>query len=280
MGIFHKYSLPSVDLPIDSWHDQSIGHNSWTAPEVAPFSDGVCSNLEREYLSNGFDGMILPDYSDLDKFTDGFMPDFATQLLSSQEAGLATSQVYGSQTTTTTSLPQLPISFVEDSAAAEIKYKENSLWIKPACEGRTACPRPGPYQYEWKHCRKSFSDVWQLRSHARGHTRLKSSCQWEGCTRPEESRTSLNKHLDTHIRPHSCPRERCVFRAATKKTLKRHIRTHKMDIGTDIYFCPFINCQYHEGGGCTGFSRRDNASRHIKNMHDSRRRPVAGILGK
>ena len=79
--------------------------------------------------------------------------------------------------------------------------------------------------------------------------------------------TCDSKHLDSHVKPHVCPEETCSHRAAKARDLKRHMLSHGILPGTEIYYCPSPGCDHSRDGANRPFARFDNAARHIKKKH-------------
>ncbi|PMD37165.1 hypothetical protein L207DRAFT_71660 [Hyaloscypha variabilis F] len=119
----------------------------------------------------------------------------------------------------------------------------------------------------WRGCKASFKKMVEFRLHVRSHTTEAQRCFWAACQRLPESRSSLNKHLDSHTKPHTCPQGGCRHRAAKLRDIERHILSHGTPNGAKVYYCPARDCQYSDGR--TSFSRMDNAKRHIRQMHAS-----------
>ncbi|KUJ21243.1 uncharacterized protein LY89DRAFT_430873 [Mollisia scopiformis] len=116
----------------------------------------------------------------------------------------------------------------------------------------------------WEQCGIVFSSSTERRNHVRSHTINAVDCRWPGCARSFEGRASLNKHLDTHIKPHACPNPTCQHTAATPRDLERHMDTHQRLLG---YYCPIDSCRASRSSSKPAFSRLDNAARHIKRIH-------------
>ncbi|KAH9219461.1 hypothetical protein DL95DRAFT_485772 [Leptodontidium sp. 2 PMI_412] len=121
------------------------------------------------------------------------------------------------------------------------------------------------HRCHWKNCAEDFAELAMLRSHLRSHSRSASGCLWSGCSRVLKNTSTLNKHLDTHIKPHVC--SNCQHQTATPRDLARHVRSHGMQSGTIIFYCPAASCPWHLGGSKRPFARRDNAVRHVTQMH-------------
>ncbi|KAH6707600.1 hypothetical protein BKA61DRAFT_130931 [Leptodontidium sp. MPI-SDFR-AT-0119] len=121
------------------------------------------------------------------------------------------------------------------------------------------------HRCRWKDCAEDFAELAMLRSHLRSHSRSASMCLWNGCSRVMKNTSTLNKHIDTHIKPHVC--SHCQHQAATPRDLARHVRSHGMESGTIIFYCPAASCPWHLGGSKRPFARRDNAVRHVTQMH-------------
>ncbi|KAH7323779.1 hypothetical protein BKA65DRAFT_74877 [Rhexocercosporidium sp. MPI-PUGE-AT-0058] len=118
---------------------------------------------------------------------------------------------------------------------------------------------------QWKNCTEGFEELAMLRNHLRSHSRSVSKCLWNSCYKVTRNTSTLNKHLDTHIKPHVC--SHCQHQAATPRDLARHVRSHGMESGTSIFYCPSAPCPWHLGGSKRPFGRRDNAVRHVAQMH-------------
>lgn len=123
-----------------------------------------------------------------------------------------------------------------------------------------------------------------IRVHSRSHTKQTRVCQWNGCSR-EFSSTSLlkyfqtsnmiscpmliiiSKHLDSHAKPYTCTETMCMHRSATLRDLRRHVLTHRLPPGTNLYYCPIEVCKHSEHGTASPFKRVDFFKRHMKRKH-------------
>ncbi|PMD12715.1 hypothetical protein NA56DRAFT_652254 [Hyaloscypha hepaticicola] len=123
----------------------------------------------------------------------------------------------------------------------------------------------GDYACGWKGCQSRFDQLLQFRNHVRSHTSEASSCLWNGCVRQPEASSSLNKHLDTHVKPHFCTFAGCSHRAAKQRDMRRHMTSHVLSPGSTVYYCPSPSCTHSKGG--KPFTRPDNARRHVVKMH-------------
>lgn len=146
-------------------------------------------------------------------------------------------------------------------------------------KGKGHSPRPAPeriskcsnaiktFHCQWEGCGRFLPNLEVLRKHVRSHSTQGSCCKWLGCIRATEQRSSLNKHLDSHVKPHVCPEVTCSHRAAKARDLKRHMLSHRILPGTEIYYCPSPGCDHSRDGANRSFARFDNAARHIKKKH-------------
>jgi hypothetical protein len=123
----------------------------------------------------------------------------------------------------------------------------------------------GDYVCGWRGCQDRFDQMVQFRHHVRSHTLEETKCLWSGCRRQPEAPSSLNKHLDTHVKPYHCTFAGCFHRAAKQRDMRRHMTSHTLSEGSTVYYCPSPNCTHSEGG--KPFTRADNARRHMSTMH-------------
>jgi len=89
----------------------------------------------------------------------------------------------------------------------------------------------------------------------------------DSCDRTFHHKYKLSRHRRYHTRPHKCPHQGCEYGSTgfvSPKDLARHISVaHSI---SSQHFCPRSGCKYAERGigRETGFIRRDNLMRHIR----------------
>lgn len=164
-----------------------------------------------------------------------------------------------------------------DYAETPLVPAGNSPTYSDAREGTTGSPEYEPERTreparpnqenvcQWPNCFSRFDQVSEFRRHVRSHAVGGTRCLWAGCVRLPESSSSLKKHLDTHIKPHICPRPGCRHRAAKARDIRRHASSHGLSKSSIVFYCPASDCPHNEGGA--PFTRADNGRRHMKQKH-------------
>lgn len=150
-------------------------------------------------------------------------------------------------------------------STATLETQKPETFLSDAEEVAQPPSQSGQFICGWRECQTPFSRMADLRLHVRSHTKGAGRCLWDGCRRLPEPVSALNKHLDSHTKPHLCPEADCGHRAAKLRDMKRHVLKHRITRGAKVFYCPASDCQHNEGR--TPFLRGDNARRHMRSMH-------------
>ncbi|KAE9364703.1 hypothetical protein N431DRAFT_497148 [Stipitochalara longipes BDJ] len=220
-------------------------------PSFNPFRTNVLSMIDVSHTSDSQIGSerldlgILPMMAGLEEFSEVPVITYST------------ASFLACDTVRMEDIQPVSATISPDTRALQV-LDENPPHLRP-CSETFIC--------QWRGCQASFKKMTEFRLHVRSHTTEAPRCLWDACSRPPESRSSLNKHLDSHTKPHLCPQNGCGHRAAKLRDMGRHLLSHGTPNGAKVYYCPARDCQYSEGR--TSFSRADNAKRHIRQMHSN-----------